>query len=165
MNLFLTILSYLSCIICLGYIIVSSIVFKQVLLSISDTYYLWQKKGKDLANLFKAWCWLTSFSLLPILDYYSTTNKELVYVGLAIFGLMFVGLFPHFKGNQETQHVIGAIMCASMIIIWNLLTGAYLIVIICALLGAICIFLRKESTTFWLELVALVATYTNIFIR
>jgi hypothetical protein len=135
--------------------------------SISQTYYLNAMLYPpfdgtcNILNPFRYWCWLTSFTLLPVMCYLSGWNNLLLLlVGTAISGLLFVGLFPHFGGNQAIQHYIGALCCAGSAVVWIVLTNVLFLYIIssCAIVAVILFLLDKfRGAGYLLEMVAVVS--------
>lgn len=131
--------------------------------SISDTYYLLEKKRKGLGWLFTAMCWIVGGTLLPAwLDMTPETYQFSAF--LAAAGLLFVGAAPQFKLSLTGWvHHGAAALCGMSAVLWCILSGLWFIPFNCFLIFG-WLALRYGKPMFWLELAAFGATYLTIFL-
>lgn len=146
--------------------------------SISDSYYLWEKKKKGLGTLFTFWCWGTGFSILPgWLDMTGESWQFLCF--LAAAGLCFVGAAPLFKPKKSTErkvHFGGTIVCVIGTQLWVLIHNPWWLL----LWVLFATFMSKKivkqademeegldqsplNTMFWVEIMVLLITFMAIF--
>lgn len=131
--------------------------------SISDTYYLLERKRKGAGWLFTAMCWGVVGTLLPAwLDMTPETYQFTAF--LAAAGLLFVGAAPQFKLSLTGPvHYAGAGLCCGGAVLWCLLSGYWFIP-----LNAFLIFgwvaLRYGKPMFWIEMAAFTSIYLTIFL-
>lgn len=146
--------------------------------SISDTYYLLEKKHKGLGWLFTAMCWLVGGLLLPALldmtpDHYQFTAF------LSCAGLIFVGAAPQFKLQLTgTVHYSSAGVCVVFSQLWTALTRWWVLLpvwlsyIACTAIavkrqkeGVFWYRFRKTKPMFWIEIASFAATFLAIFLK
>lgn len=131
--------------------------------SISDTYYLLERKRRGLGWLFTAFCWGVSLTLLPAwLDMTPAGYQFTAF--LACAGLMFVGAAPQFKLSLTGPvHYVSAAVCCASAILWCILSGYWFIPF-----NAFLIFgwvaLRYGKPMFWIEMAAFTSMYLTIFL-
>lgn len=143
--------------------------------SISDTYYLLEKRRKGLGWLFTAMCWLAGGLLLPaLLD--MTPDSYQFSAFLACGGLIFVGTAPQFKLQLTgTVHYSSAGVCVVFSQLWAVLTQWWVLLpvwlsyIVCTTIaikrqkeGVFWYKFRKTKPMFWVEIAALTSTYLVI---
>lgn len=126
--------------------------------SISDTYYLLERKRRGLGWLFTAFCWGVSLTLLPAwLDMTPEAYQAVPF--LAAAGLLFVGAAPQFKLSLSGPiHYAGAGFCCGFAGLWVILAGAWW-----TLPASYIVFLALASLDhkwmFWVEIAAFVSLY------
>lgn len=132
--------------------------------SISDTYYLLERRRKGLGWLFTAFCWIVAGTLLPAwLDGTPTAYQFTAFLSSA--GLLFVGAAPQFKLSLTGWvHYGAAALCGTSAVLWCILRGYWFIPFNCFLIFG-WLALRYGKPMFWLELAAFGATYLTIFIH
>ena len=129
--------------------------------SISDTYYLLERRKKGTGVLFTAWTWIAAFPLMIAwLD--MATYQLLAFFACA--ALMFVGAAAQFKQSlTEMVHYVSAGICVASALTWVVLVGYWYIpfisLSICILLG-----LKYKKWITWIEIAALTATYITLLI-
>lgn len=132
--------------------------------SISDTYYLLERKRRGLGWLFTAFCWGVAFTLLPAwLD--MTPDVYQAFPFLAAAGLMFVGAAPQFKlPLTGPVHYGGAAVCCIAAGVWVGLCGAWwtLPAAYAACLAAAAF---DHKWMFWIEIAAFVSTFLSISLK
>lgn len=129
--------------------------------SISETYYLLDRKRRGLGWLFTGFCWLVAGALLPPwLDMTPDTYRFVPF--LAAAGLMFVGAAPQFKVSLSGPvHFIGAGVCCVFAGLWVILSGAWWMLPatygVCLALGSV-----WHKWMFWIEIAAFASTFLTI---
>lgn len=153
-------LIHISFIIFIAYVS-SMIVMFGIPASISDTYYLLERKRRGLGWLFTAFSWGVAFTLLPAwLDMTPQAYQFLPF--LAAAGLAFVGAAPQFKLSLTGPvHYVGAAACCLSAGAWVALSGAWW-----TLPAAYAVFLGVASFDhkwmFWIEIAAFVSVFLSI---
>ena len=153
-------LAYISLIIFIVYVS-SMIVMFGIPASISDTYYLLERKRRGLGWLFTAFSWSVAFTLLPAwLDVTPLAYQFLPF--LAAAGLAFVGAAPQFKLSLTGPvHYVGAAVCCLSAGAWVALSGAWW-----TLPAAYAAFLAVASLNhnwmFWIEIAAFVSLFLSL---
>lgn len=143
--------------------------------SISDTYYLLEKKRKGLGWLFTAMCWIVGGLLLPaLLD--MTPDSYQFSAFLACTGLMFVGAAPQFKLSLTgSVHYGSAAVCVIFSQLWTALTWWWVLLpvwlsyIVCTTIaikrqkeGVFWFKFRRTKPMFWIEIASFVGTYLAV---
>lgn len=146
--------------------------------SISDTYYLLEKKHKGLGWLFTAMCWLVGGLLLPaLLD--MTLDSYQFSVFLSCAGLLFVGAAPQFKLQLTgTVHYSSAGVCVVFSQLWTALTRwwvllpvwlSYIVYTVLAVKrqkeGVFWYKFRRTKPMLWVEIASFAATFLAIFLK
>lgn len=129
--------------------------------SISETYYLLEKRKKGSGILFTFWTWTAGLPLLIAwLNIASNTHYQFLPF-LACGSLMLLGTAAQFKQSlTEMVHYISAGIC-----VVSALIGSFLQAIGISLLSfAICIgiALKYSKWVTWIEIAALTATYITL---
>lgn len=169
-------------------VIISLIIFLAYLLmtytwfdipySISDTYYKLESRKKGAGWLFTAMCWGVGGLLLPALLQLTPENYQFT-AFLACAGLVFVGAAPQFKLSLTgSVHYGSAVICVLFSQIWVGLTCwwvlipmwlAFIVYTVVAMsknvTGSMWSDFVSTKPMFWVEIVALLATYIAIVIR
>lgn len=146
--------------------------------SISDTYYKLERRRKRLGWLFTAMCWLVGGLLLPaLLDITPESYQFTAF--LAFAGLIFVGAAPQFKLSLTgAVHYGAAAVCVVFSQIWvGLAAWWVLLPVWIGFIGYILyemfrysefsngyVYFLDGKPMFWIEIVAMVATYLAIFL-
>lgn len=129
--------------------------------SISDTYYLLERKRRGLGWLFTAFCWGVSLTLLPAwLDMTPEAYQAVPF--LAAAGLMFVGAAPQFKlPLTGPVHFVAAGVCCVAAGLWVALSGAWWTL---PAAYAACLALARidRRWMFWVEIAAFASVFLSI---
>jgi hypothetical protein len=132
--------------------------------SISETWYLLQKKG----ILFTLFCYGVSAVLIPLLD--NTTENLQFLTFFAVSGLLFVGTATAFKEELTKQvHFTSAAICVIASQLWILIYAKDIIIMLAGLLiVGLAYFTHRYKTknnyiTFWVEIYAFVTLYASLF--
>lgn len=139
--------------------------------SISTTFYKLEHK-----LWFGATMWLTAGLLMPaILE--STPGWYQFSAFLACIGMMFVGVAPNFReGLDRPVHITGVILCILFSQVWVLLTCPWVLLVWFGYLAYTAWGMKKywkgnfisayllTKPMFWVEIMALLATYVTLFI-
>ena len=143
--------------------------------SISDTYYLLEKKRKGLGWLFTAMCWSVSGLLLPaLLDMTPDSYQFTAFLSCA--GLLFVGAAPQFKLQLTgAVHYSSAGVCVVFSQLWTALTRwwvllpvwlsyfAYTVIAVKRQKeGVLWYKFRKTKPMFWVEIASFMAMFLAI---
>lgn len=131
--------------------------------SISDTYYMLEKRRRGLGWLFTVFCWVVAGTLLPSwLDQTPVGYQSTPF--LAAGALLFVGAAPQFKLSLTGQvHYWAAGLCCLSAVLWCILSGYWFVPLSLSLVAGL-FFLWYGCPVFWLELAAFAATYLTIFL-
>ena len=134
--------------------------------SISETYYILERRRKGRGLIFTIWCWIVALLLLPYWLEISSENTQFL-AFFAALGLCFVGAAPRFRsyGMERTTHFIGAVMsgaCSLMLLLW---AGAGIYPLATLSAFAIPIFINRENWLFWLEMGAFTPVFLAAFIN
>ena len=121
---------------------------------ISETYYCLKKK-----ELFTAWMLLVSFLIFPSWVEISPINFQFLPF-LSAVSLACVGLAPKYLEQDRKVHMVSAILTSSISLIWNIVSGTYIIPIILGILVIILAILKANNLLFWIENTA----FLNIFL-
>lgn len=139
--------------------------FRKVPSSLSTTHYMFRAISKKHEWIFTAFCYLVTFTILPVWLHFSPSNIQF----LAFFSagaLGFVGASPFFKDSklESCVHNISAIICLTASFIWAFVAGNMWIALIALLLSIILILLRKNSVNFiyWIEVIAFVQIFLQL---
>ena len=146
----------LSAIIYLTYIIVIYIKYKPS--CISESYYK-MKHG----YWFTVWILLVSFLIFPSWVECSPINLQFLSF-LSVVALSIVGLNPQYLSSGRVAHIIATSITASVSLIWNIVTGIYIIPIL-LLIGIIILLLLKiKNPLYWVECAAFLNIYLSILL-
>lgn len=141
----------------LAYSIYIGIIYKKYQPScISESYYLIKNKG-----LFTFWMVLVSFLIFPAWVEISPINFQFLPF-LSVVSLGSVGVNPRYLESEKTVHIVSALLAGIISLIWNIVTGQYIIPIACALVLVILYILRVKNLLFWTECSAFSNIYLSI---
>lgn len=144
--------------------------------SISDTYYLLEKKRKGLGWLFTVMCWIVGGLLLPAL--LNITSESFQFTAfLSCAGLIFVGAAPQFKLQLTgIVHYSSAGVCVMFSQLWTALSRWWVLLLVwlsyiaCTAIavkrqkeGVFWYKFRKTKPMFWIEIASFAATFLVIF--
>lgn len=125
---------------------------------ISESYY----KIKH-GYLFTAWTLLVSFLIFPAWVEISPICFQFLPF-LSSISLGAVGLNPRYLESDRKAHIIAAGLAVIISLIWNVVTGVYIIPIL-LLIGVIIMLVSKISNPlFWTECAAFSNIYLSIFL-
>jgi hypothetical protein len=131
--------------------------------SISESFYLLEKKRKGLGYLFSGWCWAMA---VPVTAMTMQQSGGQWWQFVSLFaggGLGFVGTAPLFKGHERTVHYVSAGVCALSALAWMTLAG-YVFVPVIILSGLLLLgLLHGEKWLFWVETALFVSMYIVLF--
>ena len=131
--------------------------------SMSETFYLYEKKKKGLGWLFTIYMWLMGSTMIPSwVDIGDSLNPWMCYLTFLAFisgaCILFVGTAPRYKEDMEGKvHTIAAIICAVCALIWDFVACWEIWwVPICGMVVpaiiATCTKTWKSSREYWLEM-------------
>lgn len=123
---------------------------------ISESYYLIKNKG-----LFTFWMILVSFLIFPAWVEISPINFQFLPF-LSVVSLGSVGVNPRYLESEKTVHIVSALLAGIISLIWNVVTGQYIIPIVCILVLVILHILRVKNLLFWTECSAFSNIYLSI---
>jgi hypothetical protein len=140
----------------IAYAVFISIFNRNILPSISESWYMLEDKKRLLGSIFTFWCVIIAFMQAPVLiDMLEANNPNLTFVGfLTAAGLAFVGCAPLFKGHERVIHRIGAGVAAagSIAVAIILINLSHLIFTMAAVLAVNLIYRNQwKNYIFWLE--------------
>ena len=136
--------------------------------SLSMTYYLYKERRNALKILFPSMIVLLCIFLIPCWLTLSEGSNFQFLSFLAPASLMFVGFTPAFNDDDMYKmiHNIAAYSCAAFALLWIILVTPfwYIILIVFGLIATIAVITKtwKTSYTYWLEMVAIISTFTSI---
>ena len=146
----------LSVVIYLSYISIVYIKYKPS--CISESYY----KIKH-GYMFTVWMLLVSFLIFPSwVECSPICFQFLPFLSSVALGV--VGLNPKYLGPDRVAHIVATGITATISLIWNIVTGMYVIPI-ALLIGVIILWLiRVRNLLFWTECAAFSNIYLSIFL-
>lgn len=145
--------------------------------SLSETFYLWDRKIKKLGYCFTGMMFTMAMSLLPawldlgeVISAWSTHLQPLAFFTCA--AIAFVGAAPAFRANklEGTVHKVAAIVAAACSMIWCLVVCwniMYTPLGVAGLIAAIGVITKtwKSATVYWLEMMAFGATFITVIVE
>lgn len=123
---------------------------------ISETYYCLSKK-----ELFTIWMLLVSFLIFPSWVEISPINFQFLPF-LSVISLSSVGLAPKYLGGDRKMHIISAALTTIISLIWNIVSGIYVIPILLGILVIILATLKAKNLLFWIENTAFLNIYLSV---
>lgn len=167
--MYLTIISML---IIAAYTVAVCVKQKGIPYSISATFY-----KLDHPYWFMATMWLTAGVLMPVILEVSKPDTEWM-AFIACTGMFLVGAAPNFKDGFEGKvHTAGAVLCLAGSQLWVIFNCPWALMIWLVWLVYTVIYMSwhvsdsiisdflRARPMFWVEVVALVATYLAIFLK
>lgn len=105
--------------------------------SISDSFYVLNKKKKGLGYVFTLWTFVMAIMIMSQI-FERTDGMWYQFLGLfAGGGLAFVGAAPAFRGHEKAVHTVSAVVCAVAGLGWMILSGYWYIPLIMGAISAI----------------------------
>lgn len=146
-------------------------------LSLSNTYYLYEGKKKNLGWIFTGMMWSMGFTLLPawlslgeVVSLWSAYLNPLAFIACA--AIVFVGGAPAFRATklEGTVHEVAAKIAAAASLIWCLVVCwqiMYVPIIVAGLIALVAWLSKtfKEGLIYWLEMMAFGATFATVIIQ
>jgi hypothetical protein len=145
--------------------------------SLSETFYLWNSKKKNLGYIFTGMMFSMAFTLVPawlklgeVISSWSTYLNPLAFFACA--AIAFVGAAPAFRGCplESKVHSIAAktaAVCAvtwCLVACWQIMYVPLLTAGLVAIIGAVTKSWKKASV-YWLEMMAFGATFATLIIQ
>lgn len=153
-------LTILSMLLLISYIVYAMSVIKAVPWSISDTYYQLEKRFRP-KWLFQLAMIAPAMLLLPAWLDCSPSNIQFLSF-LSCGGLVFVGAAPCFKLDLDgSVHYTATAVCGLSAILWMCLVGVCYIPLVCFMAAGYLIY-RYNKPMFWIECAAFVSTYLSV---
>ena len=145
----------------LAYIFTSILLFG-VPRSLSQTYYLFERRKKGLGAMFTLFMWMTGFPLLIAwIDVLQNDWDFLPFVAVA--SLMFVGTATAYRVPMTREvHLLSALLSALSSVLWSVIYGSVGHLIIIILLTLIIVMYNNRNRVFWLEMGAFINIYFQI---
>jgi hypothetical protein len=140
-------------------------------ISVSNTYYILEKKRKGLGWIFTLVMTIIAFTAIaPMLEV--SEGKDFQFLGfLCAVGLAFVGVSPQTKlgGMEKTVHYVSAIISIVSAILYTILFENYggLILLMLFGIGRIIIDIilnNHKNVLFWIEIVAFGLLYHTLLV-
>lgn len=142
--------------------------------SLSNTYYLYEAKKKNLGLLFPTMMWSMGFTLLPawlelgeVVSHWSTHLNALAFFACA--AIVFVGTSPAFRNNklEGVVHSIAAKVAAAAALTWCLIVCWKIMYVPFGVAGIIALVAWlsktfKSGLVYWLEMMAFGATFATV---
>lgn len=125
---------------------------------ISRSYYV-LKNG----NLFTVWILLVSFLIFPAWVEISPISFQFLPF-LSVVTLGIVGICPKYLESDRSIHIISAGITCCLSLIWNIISGTYIIPIALTILLIILYCTPLKNKFFWTECIAFINIYLSIFI-
>ena len=125
---------------------------------ISQSYYLLKNK-----NIFTLWIILVAFSLFPYWVEISPVYFQFLPF-LSVGSLAIVGLCPNYLDSDRTIHITAASITCILSLIWNLVTGTYLLPILFCMILIILYVSKVKNCFFWAENLAFLNIYLSILL-
>lgn len=125
---------------------------------ISESYY----KIKH-GYLFTVWMLLVSFLIFPAWVEISPICFQFLPF-LSSISLGIVGLNPKYLGSDRKAHIIATGLAVIISLIWNIVTGVYIIPIILLIAVIVLWIVKIQNPLFWTECAAFFNIYLSIFL-
>lgn len=142
--------------------------------SLSETFYLWNSKKKNLGYIFTGMMFSMAFALVPawlelgeVISSWSTYLNPLAFFACA--AIAFVGAAPAFRSCvlESKVHTTAAMTAAVCAIVWCLVACwqiMYVPLLTAGVVAVIGLITKswKKASVYWLEMMAFVATFVTI---
>lgn len=162
------ILLIINLIITVLYLTISCLKTKQIPESISETSYIWESECKDkglwhTAYIFSIYCFITATLLFfPWLFQTPILFQFLSFLGCV--GIIIAGLTPFFKEDYKGYiHYGGGMLALICWLVWMCVMSYWIPLLICILVFTILTLLKKDSYTFWAEVVGLITLFLILY--
>lgn len=126
--------------------------------SISDSFYILNRRKKGAGYVFTGWCYAIGISTMVMMF---ELSADAWYQFLGLFaggGLCFVGTAPLFKSCERLIHYASAATCALAAALWMVFAGYWWVLIPFPFA-----FLARRNRMFWVEVVLFLAMYATLF--
>lgn len=143
--------------------------------SLSDTYYLYESKKQGLGWLFTGFMWFLGFTMTPawivISEMRGVWMSYFTFLAfIAAACILFVGAAPKFRDRYNIErdvHMWGAKICAACALLWCFIVcwNIWYVPLVAIAIPAIAATATKSWNncyTYWLEMMAFVATFATI---
>ena len=141
--------------------------------SMSETFYLYEKKKKGLGWLFTIFMWVMALTMIPgwvsISDSLGPWRSYFTFLSfISGASILFIGTAPRYKEDMEGKvHTIAAIICAISALAWDFISAykmCWVPLIGMAIPALIATITKtwKSSREYWLEMMAFDATFATI---
>lgn len=124
---------------------------------ISRSYYLLKNGG-----LFTVWILLVSFLIFPAWVEISPICFQFLPF-LSVVALGIVGLCPKYLESDRSIHIASAGITCCLSLIWNIVSGTYVIPIVLGILLIILYCSPIKNKFFWTECLSFINIYLSIF--
>lgn len=145
--------------------------------SLSETFYLWDSKIRNLGYCFTGMMFTMAMSLLPawldlgeVVSTWSTYLQPLAFFTCA--AIAFVGAAPAFRSCklESTVHNVAAKVAAACAVIWCFTVCwqiAYVPAIVAGLVAVVGLLTKtwKRASIYWLEMMAFGATFVTVIVE
>ena len=160
----LIILYYSAVAIILSYLAMTIVKFREIPISISDTYYMWKEVKKDW--LFTLVMWVTAILILVYWVSRAEFYRCQFLPFLSVSGMAFVGGACMFKETlTKAVHYTSAGVWASGAVLFFLINSMYVPMIVGLMFGFAGWMLNKrENHTFWAEMACVVMMIYGIWL-
>lgn len=125
---------------------------------ISETYYCLKRE-----ELFTVWVLLVSFLIFPSWVEISPINFQFLPF-LSVVSLASVGMAPKYLEEDRKVHIVSAILTSIISLIWNIVSGMYIIPLILVILVIILAVSKTHNLLFWIENTAFLNIYLSILL-
>jgi hypothetical protein len=133
--------------------------------SVSDSFYLLNRRRRGLGYLFTAWCWAVAGTVMPLV-FVLSDGQWYQFLGLfAGGGLGFVGAAPLFKGSERTIHYVSTGVCATAAVAWMVCAGYWYIPAAWVLPYVLISVLWRKLPLFWIETFLFLSMYATLLAR
>lgn len=154
-----------SCAILICYLIGVLIHQKEIPISLSSTYYTFNKKPWFTFALL---C-ITALIMIPTLEISDDQNRWLIF--LACAGCFLCAIAPNFKEELEGKvHYTGAIMAGIFSQVWCYLYNPFTLILWILVAGGLCVLYlyekyidKKPTAMFWAEMVCFINIYYTYY--
>jgi len=146
----------------IAYLSYTIIKFREIPISISNTYYMWKEVKKEWMFTFTMWITAIAIAIYWVSEAELYRCQFLCFTSVA--GMAFVGGAAMFKEEiTKATHYISAGIWAGSAILFFAINGMFLPLWIGTMAGLLGLFCNKwNNSTFWLEIAVVVAMIFGI---